>query len=232
MSNIDALTAFGLTRQEAALYLTLYAEGDISGYEAAKLTGISRSNAYSALAGLVDKGAAYLIEGTVNKYTPVNIEEFCNNKLRYLKELKETLEKQMPLQRTDSEGYITIQGEKHIIDKMKNLLMNANERVYLSLSKNLVELIRRELEYLVKIGIKVVIISDEELQIPGVRVYKTQKADEQIRLIVDSKNVLTGEFNGDESSCLYSSKKNLVDVFKESLRNEMKLIELTKGTML
>lgn len=54
----DALMCFGLTRQESSLYLTLLSDGALTGYEAAKRTGISRSNTYTALACLVDKGAA------------------------------------------------------------------------------------------------------------------------------------------------------------------------------
>ena len=60
MEHIDALTQYGLTRQEANLYLLLLSEGSLTGYEASKQTGISRSNTYSGLAGLVDKGAAYV----------------------------------------------------------------------------------------------------------------------------------------------------------------------------
>ena len=44
---IEKLTEFGLTRQEATVYENLLAEGKSSGYEVAKATGISRSNAYS-----------------------------------------------------------------------------------------------------------------------------------------------------------------------------------------
>lgn len=231
MNNIDSLMSFGLTRQEATLYLTLYEQGDISGYEAAKLTGISRSNAYSALAGLVDKGAANLIEGAVTKYAHVNIDEFCNNKLRNLKELKTKLIKNMPTHKIGCEGYITINGKRHIIDKMKTMLASANERVYLSISKNIIELIEAELIDLVKNGIKVVIISDEDIMISGIRLYKTNKKSDHIRMIIDSENVITGDLNEEESSCLFSSKKNLVDVFKDALRNEMKLIELTKGAI-
>ncbi len=56
---IEYLSEFGLTRQEAVIYQNLSKNGMQTGYEVAKQTGISRSNAYNALAGLVEKGAAY-----------------------------------------------------------------------------------------------------------------------------------------------------------------------------
>ena len=48
MENIDRLISFGLTRQEASIYLLLFQEGELNGYEVSKLTSISRSNAYNA----------------------------------------------------------------------------------------------------------------------------------------------------------------------------------------
>ena len=56
MEIVERLMHFNLTRQEATLYLLLVKAGRLTGYEAAKQTGISRSNTYTALAGLVEKG--------------------------------------------------------------------------------------------------------------------------------------------------------------------------------
>lgn len=89
MNLIECLTNFNLTKQEATLYVLLLKSGQLTGYEAAKQTGISRSNTYTALAGLVDKGAAYILEeGKVTRYTPVAPEEFCTNKIDRLVEIK------------------------------------------------------------------------------------------------------------------------------------------------
>ena len=148
MDLIDLLMNFNLTRQEATIYLLLSSEGELSGYEVSKRTGISRSNTYNALASLVDKGAAYIIEGNAVLYTPVSIEEFCNNKIRFLKNVKDEIILKLPPKKEESSGYITIKGEKHIIDKLANMLIEAKERVYLSLSIKRLELVKKELENL------------------------------------------------------------------------------------
>ena len=57
-----------------------------------------------------------------------------------------------------------------------------------------------------------------------VEFYRTEKKEGQLRVITDSLYVLTGDLEDEDSTCLYSSKKNLVDVFKEALSNEIKLI--------
>lgn len=221
---------FNLTRQEAAIYSTLFAEGQLTGYEVAKLTGISRSNTYSSLAGLVEKGAAYAIEGKATRYTPVPIEEFCENKIRELQKIKEDLINNIPDQREETEGYITIKDEKHILDKIRNMLLEAKERVYLSVSEKTLSFILAELRDGITRGLKIVIITNRPFQLAGATVYYAQKPQYQIRIITDSTNVLTGDIaDGENSTCLYSRKKNLVELLKESIKNEIQLIDIMRG---
>ena len=79
----ERLMEFGLTRQEASIYQCLLTEGKVTGYEVAKQTGISRSNAYNSLASMTEKGAAYLVEeASTRKYVPVPLNEFCKNRIR------------------------------------------------------------------------------------------------------------------------------------------------------
>lgn len=230
MDTIELLTRFGLTKQEATLYRTLFSEGELTGYEASKLTGISRSNTYTALAGLVEKGAAYLIEGAATRYTPVSIENFCSGKILELQEYKKELMETMPARSKEVDGYITVKGEKHILAKMKSMLTESAQRVYLSMSNEIIEHVLEELKDGVKRGLKIVIITNCPFELEGATVYHAEKRQKQIRLIADSNSVLTGDIsNGESSTCLYSKKKNLVDLFKESLKNEITLIELTGG---
>ena len=228
----EKLVQFGLTRQEANIYLCLLRNKDLSGYEVSKITGISRSNVYSALASLVEKGAAYLLEGETNKYTAVAIEDFCENRIRRLTALKQELAAQIPQIGDDSEGYITISSHRHIMDKIYNMLEHVEYRVYLSMPTEYLEQFRHHLEQLAADGKKVVLLVSDlpSTEIRGSIIYETDKRDRQLRLIVDSSYVLTGEMTGNTTdSCLYCGQKNFVNVFKDSLRNEIKLIQLTKG---
>ena len=231
MELIEGLTHFNLTKQEATLYVLLLKEGYLTGYEAAKQTGISRSNTYTALAGLVEKGAAYVLEeGKVTRYTPVAPEEFCTNKIDRLQEIKQKVLSQLPVLKSDAEGYITIKGELEIINKLKNTVRQAEARIYVSANKRVMELLKTELVDALDRGLKVVIISDKQFTLPQAICYGTEKQNEQIRLIADSQTVVTGDLEDEENStCLYSCKRNLVDLFKDALKNEIKLIELQKG---
>ncbi|HKM34904.1 MAG TPA: helix-turn-helix domain-containing protein [Lachnospiraceae bacterium] len=239
--NLEKLMLFGLTRQEALLYLCLYHNGELTGYEASKLTGISRSNVYMGLADLVDQGAAYVAGGSANKYTAVPIDEFCDNYVRKLTVAKDYLEKNIPAPAAVGEGYITIQGARHIEDKVLHMLRGAEKRIYLSAPLMTLDWLSGELLGLSDRRIKVVLIADripealEENTDKGILFYKLNEDEmksrcNQIRLIIDSAYVLTGDMKGESSdTCLYSDQVNFVTVFKEAMHNEMELIELRRS---
>lgn len=228
-SLIDEITQFGLTRQEAQIYLCLIQNAELTGYEVAKSTGISRSNTYSALAGLVEKGAAYLLEGVSSKYCAVSTDEFCDNKIRLLEKVKQRLGEEITVFPEPVEGYITVTGAKHIRNKIHHMIENAEQRIYISATKNRVDEFTSELEKAFSKQIKVVIITDEIPKFAKAQHYITERKADQFHLICDSKYVLTGEIKDSETdTCLFSGQSNFVNVLKEALRNEIKLIDLKK----
>lgn len=227
---LEKLIGFGLTRQEAVLYLCLYQNGEMTGYEASKLTGISRSNVYNSLTGLVEKGAAYKREEAAAKYVAVDVDDFCKNRIRRMEEDREYLTSHVLRPETESEGYLTIAGARHIRDKAVNMLAQAQSRIYLLAPASFIEGLRQELEALAGQGKKVVVLTDGVPKLDGIIFYRKENIENQLRLIVDSSYVLTGEAGGAPmDTCLYTGQKNFVSVFKDALRNEIKLIELTRS---
>lgn len=228
--NIERLIHFGLTRQEARIYFLLLTEGELSGYEAAKRAGISRSNAYGALAGLVDKGAAYVLEEQSVRYQAVPVKEFCANKLHGLKEMAAVLEEQVPQSVVQDENYITIRGRRNVEDKFRNMLRETEQRVYLLVSAELLDMYREELEALISQGRKVVVLTEAPFVLEGAIVYRTSHKGNSLRLITDSSRALTGELQDEtHTTCLYSANPNLVRLLKDMLVNEIRLINLTGG---
>ncbi len=221
MDTYEMLSLFGLTRLEATIYTELLKRESYTGYELAKLTGISRSNTYTALATLCEKGGAYIIEGTPVKYTSVSVAEFCENRIRKQQEAAKYLKEMLPGTESQSEGYLTINGSANIENKIYNLLVKAEKRAYLAASAKTVKCFERAINQMTESGKKLVIITDSDIEIAKAQVFKTSDRGEQIRLIVDSKKVLTG----DGASCLYSEKENLVNVIKDSLKYELRLIK-------
>lgn len=69
MPRLD-LTPFGFTPTEGLVYEVLLTGGPGTGYAIARSAGLARANAYSALEGLVAKGAARVDPGRPKRYRP------------------------------------------------------------------------------------------------------------------------------------------------------------------
>lgn len=241
---IEKLMKFGLSRQESIIYLCLYRNGAMTGYETAKLTGISRSNVYSAIAGLVEHGAVHLLDGTASKYIVVGLEEYTADYLKHLEEDRVILLENAPSQMVVQEGYLTISGYRHILDKIHHMFEETEYRAYLSASEETVTLFAEDIAMLVKKKLKFVIMTDgyEKLrkklgyylsqeEYDTIIRYQTEQKATQLRLIIDSKYVLTGELKGTRAdTALYSAQANFVNVFKEALHNEIELIKIRENS--
>jgi sugar-specific transcriptional regulator TrmB len=219
----------GLTRHESLLYIILCKEGELTGYEAAKISGIPRSNAYLALAGLVEKGGAYRIDSEAVRYTAVPAKEFVSNVRRQFEQVLDYIEKNVPGRDLPRDPYISITGKSNIINKMRNMVEQAGQRIYISVSPRELEYVKNELEGARDRGLKVVVITSGEFEMEGVILYRHPKQPGQVRLIVDTAYVLTGEITDrDDCTCLYSQNKNLIQLIKDSLANEIKIVQMQK----
>lgn len=229
---IEKLMHFNLNRQEALLYVCLWEHGNLSGYEAAKLTGISRSNVYAALSTLTDKGAAFVIESNTTLYQAVKPEEFLSNKLMHLEEDKQYLLQHMPQNIIKEDGYITIQGSRNIMDKVRYMIAHCELRLYLAACGDIIREFEQELSEARKRNLKIVIMSDADYSYLATQFYQDEPKKGQIRLITDSSYVLTGEiWGGNSDTCLYSGQKNLVTIMKETLKNKILLLESEQGKL-
>jgi sugar-specific transcriptional regulator TrmB len=226
MDLLQALKNIGFTQQEAIIYITLCKQGELTGYEAAKLSAISRSNAYAALSSLVEKGRAYIVQGASVKYSPVPKEELLLNTRRAFEENLGYIDQYFPEPVHSSEPYITVLGYNNIIDKIKNLLLLCTQRIYISTAPEELKLFQDELENAVKRGLKVVIITSKDPMIENAITYIQPKDQGPIKVIVDTKEVLTGRLEASENAqCLYSKNKTLVELIRETFMNEIELIK-------
>ncbi len=229
------LSAFGLSRLEAGMYCVLLQEGALNGYEMAKKAGISRSNAYTALSSLVDKGAAWLMEGSPTRYTPVSPQEFMDNCLNKTKRARDLLLTLLPTRQQVHGGYITIRSSSHILDRLRHMIQETRERLYLEIDRDLLLSLIDDLAALCGQGKRLVLITqlDTEaqrscaLQLPGAEIHTRERADGMLRAISDSSLVLAGDSpRSDLSTCVFSDERNLVDLVKNALKNELTLAEL------
>lgn len=222
---LNSLKKIGFTQQEAIIYIHLCKNGELTGYEAAKLSGISRSNAYAALSSLVDKGYAYLIEGTSSKYVAVPKEELISNAERDFQANINVIRENLTFTSANQEPYITITGENHIISKLKNIIGTAEKRIYISCDKEVLNLLEAELSIAITKGLKVVILAQSDLIDAAEHIYYSTDPSESIKLITDTKEVIAGNFK----QCLYSKNSTLLSLIRESFIHEIAVIDYKKN---
>lgn len=225
MDPIESLKTFGFTKQEALVYLTLLTHGPQTGYEAAKNAGISRSNAYGALAGLAEKGAAMKAGGETRTYSALPASELIRNLRRQTMRTLAKLEETLPDRLEDEAPYLTVTGKTNVLDKLMNMLDESTMRIYISLHSDLARLLSGHLHSAVERGLKTVIISDEDPQVAGATYHRQIKQPGQFNVIADTAAVLTGSVLPEKSAqCLYSRNANLVHLMREAFVNELEII--------
>lgn len=216
---LDALKNLGFTQQEATIYIKLATSNSMTGYEAAKASGISRSNAYASLSNLVDKGYAYTIEGNPVHYVAVSKEDLIANAKRDFSKTIDTITEKLVTTPVTNEPYITVSGENAILDKLKNIILQAEARIYVSVGSDILKTLEEELIIACEKGLKVVVLSSEDISC-GEHIYYPTDRNASIKLIADTKEILAGTL----AQSLYSKNETLVKIIRESIIDEITLI--------
>ncbi|BBD08601.1 TrmB family transcriptional regulator [Desulfovibrio ferrophilus] len=225
MDTIEALKTFGLTGQEAVMYITLLTHGPLSGYECAKRAGISRSNAYAALAGLAEKGGAMRSEQKTSKHLPTPKDEFLKLLRKRSEKTLKMLDKELPDRVSETAPYLTLTGHESVAERMRSMLDGAQSHVYISAHSSEVPAMSQALEGCVSRGVKTVLISDA-CPVAGVHHHSKPKELGQVNIIADTSAVLTGTLLPEATAqCLYSRNSQLVRLMREAFLNELELIE-------
>lgn len=226
----NTMGALGLTGQEALLYRVLLEQGDLNGYEAAKEAGISRSNAYHALATLVEKGFADRVDGESVRYAALSPSDAAVLLRRRFEDALAAMLAAAPSRRDAGAPFLSVSGRERVLDKMRLLVDAAGDRVYLACDVEDLEAIRGSLGAAVSRGIRVTILANRAWQLEGCICHARRKARGQVRLIVDGRRVLTGELGVGDAACVLSENAHLVALIKDSLSNEIELVRVrTEG---
>jgi HTH-type transcriptional regulator, sugar sensing transcriptional regulator len=224
MTFTTTLETLGFTSQEAALYEALLERGDLNGYEAAKETGISRSNAYHALASLVEKGAADRVEGDSTRYAALPPAELAALLRRRAQTSLEAMLRLAPLRRAATSPFLSIAGREAVLDRMRILLDAASDRAYLSAAAEDLDQLASCLRDAARRRVRLTILANRSWELEGVVVLVRRKARGQVRLIVDGRRVLTGELDAGTGACVQSENAHLVALVKDSLTHELELV--------
>jgi len=223
----NALQKIGFSPLEATVYIVLCKHGNLTGYEVAKLSGISRSNIYAALYSLQEKGMCDVSEGESTKYVALSKEELILSSKRIMSQTLADIEEHFPDRIDVSEPYVTIKGYDNVLSKIKNSILLCKSHLYILSTSTYIELLKEEL-LTICASKKVTILCDTKLDLgPNVTIGTRSKTPQGFHMIMDTQSVITGDLSHESSQCLYSTNQSLVRLMRESFITELDIITLT-----
>ncbi len=222
------LHKLGFSPIEANVFIILCKHGSLTGYEVAKLTGISRSNVYAALYSLQDKGKCYASEGETTKYVAISKEELLLSAEREFHTTLEEIKDYYPAALETNEPYITVKGYNNVLTKLKNAILLCQSHLYLLCGADVIEFLKNELIAISK-DKRITIICDQKIILPApITVHYRTKGIEGFHMIIDTKAVLTGDLKVSSPQCLFSKDPSLVRLMRESFITELDMIQLNR----
>ncbi len=225
----NTLHKLGLTPIEANVFITLCKHGALTGYEVSKITGISRSNVYSALYSLQEKGKCELAPTESSKYIAISKDELLLSAKRYMEQILDEISTLYPepIQETN-ESYSTVSGYDNVIDKIRNHILLCKSHLYILCSTKLALLFKDELIEVSKTR-RITIICEDNLELSSnIKVLYRDSDPKVFHMIIDTSSLITGEIATNHSQCLYSNNKSLVSLMRDSFLYEINSAKETK----
>jgi sugar-specific transcriptional regulator TrmB len=179
----------------------------------------------------VEKGGAVVASDDTSKYVPTPRKELLVTIRRHCDETLEFLEQHLPEEQPVEMPYLTVTGYQNTMDKVRNMLRLAQLRVYISMHSGNAAQLKEDMAACAARGLKVVILSDADPQISGAIFMHNAAGTGHIKLIADTREVITGVVDqaARTGQCLYSANEHLVYLMREALLNEIELIKIRSG---
>lgn len=234
----DRLVRIGFSEYEAKAYIALLRENPATGYQLAKLSGVPRSMIYEALGKLVVRGAAMTLrKGETTHYAAVPPEEFLEQLHRDHEELVDALKDDLaglasPL---DLEYVWNFEGHGSVVAKAEEMILQARHTIYLALVPATFEELEPVLSDAVGRGVRVVIYTTGELDLPDARVVVAHVSEETLGqarglgliLSIDGEEVLIGEWlQATHARASWTNSPVLVFIAEHHLRTDLYLPRL------
>lgn len=236
--SIDKLVKIGFSEYEAKAYVALLRKSPVTGYELSKLSGVPRSMIYEVVGKLAARGAAMtLYKEGATKYAPVAADEFLDQLRREHEELVVSLKDELTAfaSAPDLEYVWNIEGHENIMGKAIEMVEQAKKRIYVALLPVTFPTLQPVLEQAIERGVRVVVYTPCELDLPGGQVVATRVSEKTLSqarglgliLVIDGEEVLVGEWlTATQARASWTSNPLLVFIAEHHLRTDLYLPQI------
>lgn len=235
---IDNLVKIGFSEYEAKAYIALLRESPVTGYQLSKTSGVPRSMIYEVLGKLTTRGAAMTLrKGDSTQYAPVPADEFLDQLHREHEELTTSLKDDLSTlaSLSDLEYVWNIEGHDNIMAKAREMIGQAQSRIYLALVPATCQALQPLLEEAIERGVRVVLYTTSEVDLPGCRLVVAHVSEETLGqarglglvLVIDGEEVLIGEWlTATQARASWTSSPLLVFIAEHHLRTDLYLPQI------
>jgi HTH-type transcriptional regulator, sugar sensing transcriptional regulator len=238
---ISQLQDLNFTQYESRAYLSLLEQGNVTGYELAKNSGIPASKIYQVLNKLMEKEVIIAVDSEPVKYTPLPPKEVLSrlkgDYLDTVNDLDSKLEDIYNKQKL-SDNYIwNISGRETILRRVCEFIGEAKKQIYLSVWDEEVEEIKEALIEAdsKKINVSIVHFGEDLLNIGTEFKHgrehqiRQQRGERRLAMEVDEEKVILCHFheNGD-SNAVWTTNKGLILLAKDYIIHDIYTIKVAE----
>lgn len=230
---VNALEQVGFSIYEARVYLGLLKQSPITGYQLSKLSGVPRSRIYETLERLVAKGYAVALQTEPAEYSPLTAHELVTHLQEQFDGTLSTLEAELRKVSTAqaTENMWNLRGREDILRRVRRMIAQAEESVYLVGWGATIQELQPELEAADRRSIRIVLITCGESTFEVGKHYHhafeaelVHQCDTSLNVVVDGMEALVGQTEPAETcQAAWSHSHALVLVTEEYIRHEVYL---------
>ena len=238
---ISQLQILNFTQYESRAYLSLLEQGNITGYELAKNSGIPASKIYAVLNKLMEKEVIIAVDSEPVKYTPLPPNEVLSrlkgDYLDTVNSLDSKLEDIYNKQKLSNNYIWNISGREAILRRVCEFIAEANKQIFLSVWDEEVEEIKEALITADKKSVKVSIVHfGENLLGIGTEFkhgrehqIRQQRGERRLAMEIDEEKVILCHFheNGD-SNAVWTTNKGLILLAKDYIIHDIYTIKVAE----
>jgi len=218
------LTPFDFTPTESHVYEVLITKGPGTGYAIARAAGLARANAYSALEGLVAKGAARAEPGRPRRYRPEAPQVLLGRVVDRQSQAIETLSRELERVTAPSSPTLTEVSSLRGAGQLLTLeIARAKERVGLCAPAETYRMVGPALRRAAQSGTVLSLWSDEPVEAETAPVGLIEPdgvwPGRPLLAVIDDRSALVGSVTGDLVSGYWSGAGTLVAAARHALKS-------------
>jgi sugar-specific transcriptional regulator TrmB len=237
---IKILQNLGFTEYEAKAYIALLNRSPMSGYAIALNSGVPRSKIYEVLEGLVGRGEVLASHGSPVLYTPLPPKELISLKRRKVEinfDAAEDALEDFEFNTENREIIWNITGREEILNRIREIILKANQRILLEIWGEDAECLREELYDASIRGVEIYIVSYGNMNYDFAQIYHHDHYEEitneyggrWVILSVDDREIVAGIISlGTDSRAAWTLHPGLVMPISEVIKHDIYILEIMK----